>query len=258
MPKAIDVTNQRYKKLVALKRNGSVGKYTLWDFKCDCGNVITSQLRHVRRGKVTNCGCVKIKNKLSIKDKKHGLLTPKKIIGKNKKRQMIWECLCDCGNIAKVPRPDLVNKNTRSCGCLAQENIKKAWLASRKENPISKTKEYYRLWAIEKRKSSSVYRLHQRISANLKNRLKKINIDKPNPTFQMLGYSPVDLKKHIEKCFSSGMSWDNMGQWHIDHIVPISTAKTLEDIIRLNQLSNLRPLWAKENLSKHNKREFLL
>jgi len=49
------------------------------------------------------------------------------------------------------------------------------------------------------------------------------------------------------------MSWDNYGEWHIDHIIPISLAKTLEEGIILSKLENLQPLWAKENILKSNK-----
>jgi hypothetical protein len=69
----------------------------------------------------------------------------------------------------------------------------------------------------------------------------------------VLGYSPNDLKLHLEKQFVDGMSWDNYGVWSIDHIIPISTAKTLADGIVLSRLENLRPLWAVENSAKGNR-----
>lgn len=74
----------------------------------------------------------------------------------------------------------------------------------------------------------------------------------------MLGYTPHELAQHMERQFVRGMSWDNFGKWHIDHIVPISTADTKDDVVRLNQLPNLRPLWREANLAKLDKREFLL
>ncbi len=49
------------------------------------------------------------------------------------------------------------------------------------------------------------------------------------------------------------MNWDNYGEWHIDHIIPISKAKTLEDGKFLSRLENLQPLWALENQVKYNK-----
>jgi len=59
--------------------------------------------------------------------------------------------------------------------------------------------------------------------------------------------------EHFESLFTNGMCWNNMGQWHIDHIIPLSTAITEEDVIRLCHYTNLQPLWAEDNLKKSNK-----
>ena len=80
-----------------------------------------------------------------------------------------------------------------------------------------------------------------------------IGTKKEKTTREFLNYSSQDLKEHIEKQFKEGMSWDNHGEWHIDHIIPISKATTLEEGIELSKLSNLQPLWAEENLLKKNK-----
>ena len=58
---------------------------------------------------------------------------------------------------------------------------------------------------------------------------------------------------HLSNMFLDGMSFDNYGEWHIDHIVPLVTAKTEEEVIKLNHYTNLQPLWAKDNLSKGGK-----
>lgn len=81
-------------------------------------------------------------------------------------------------------------------------------------------------------------------------------------TAAMLGYSIQELKAHLERQFARGMSWANMGDWHIDHIVPLSSFQiTASDDPTLRQawaLPNLRPLWAAENIKKKDSREFLL
>lgn len=82
---------------------------------------------------------------------------------------------------------------------------------------------------------------------------KTTGVKKCEKTEVVLGYSHKDLKDHIESQFKDGMTWNNYGEWHIDHIVPISSAKTLAEGIELSQLSNLQPLWAEENLSKGSK-----
>lgn len=74
-------------------------------------------------------------------------------------------------------------------------------------------------------------------------------------SFDLVGYSVDQLKNHLENQFAPGMTWENYGsEWHIDHIVPLSAFNfsTAEDpdFKRAWALSNLRPLWAMENLRK--------
>ena len=78
------------------------------------------------------------------------------------------------------------------------------------------------------------------------------NIRKDNNTFKLLGYTGEDLRKHIESLFKDGMTWNNYGEWHIDHVIPIKVMidNGVKDPKWINALWNLQPLWAKENLSK--------
>jgi hypothetical protein len=73
----------------------------------------------------------------------------------------------------------------------------------------------------------------------------------------LVGYNIDSLKTHLERHFLSGMTWDNMGEWHIDHKIPI-TAFNFEkpediDFKRCWALKNLRPMWAADNIRKSNK-----
>jgi hypothetical protein len=76
----------------------------------------------------------------------------------------------------------------------------------------------------------------------------------------LVGYSKDELCEHLERQFQTGMSWENYGDWHIDHIVPKSSFEfsTVRDpdFKRCWALTNLRPLWAKENISKGAKIQF--
>jgi len=69
-----------------------------------------------------------------------------------------------------------------------------------------------------------------------------------------VGYTINELKQHLESKFKTGMSWENIGKWHIDHIVPISFFKydkpEDQEFKYCWSLHNLQPLWARENLSK--------
>lgn len=75
-----------------------------------------------------------------------------------------------------------------------------------------------------------------------------------------LGCTPAELKAHIERQFLKGMSWENRGRWHIDHIRPLA-AFDLTDPEQLRaacSFTNLQPLWARDNLAKGAKLEVML
>ena len=70
----------------------------------------------------------------------------------------------------------------------------------------------------------------------------------------LVGYTVDDLKKHLESLFRDGMSWENRGKWHIDHIVPrfrFHYEKPEDPEFKVCWgLNNLQPLWGADNLSK--------
>jgi hypothetical protein len=71
----------------------------------------------------------------------------------------------------------------------------------------------------------------------------------------ILGCSIADFKVYIESKFTEGMTWENHSKygWHLDHIIPKSSAKTEKEVYELNHYTNFQPLWWQENLKKHNK-----
>lgn len=79
------------------------------------------------------------------------------------------------------------------------------------------------------------------------------NFKKSNKTENILGCSIQEFIEYIVLLLKDGMTLENYGLWHIDHIIPISSAKSEYDIIKLNHYTNLQPLWAKDNLQKSNK-----
>ena len=78
------------------------------------------------------------------------------------------------------------------------------------------------------------------------------NLRKPYSFQQQDGCSFEELKTHLEIQFKEGMCWENHGKWHIDHKIPLSWAKTEEELKQLCKYTNLQPLWAEDNLSKKN------
>lgn len=76
---------------------------------------------------------------------------------------------------------------------------------------------------------------------------------KRSSTADILGCDRDTFYHYIESQFIRGMNWENRSLWHIDHKIPLASAKTEEDIIRLNHYTNLQPLWAEDNLRKGSK-----
>ena len=103
----------------------------------------------------------------------------------------------------------------------------------------------------KRRKEDHLYRLMHNLTCGIRDYMKLNDIAKTKKSYEYIGCSPEYLKNHLEKQFNPGMTWDNYGSyWHVDHIVPISSAKTEEDIYKLNHYLNLQPLEADLNLSK--------
>jgi len=102
-----------------------------------------------------------------------------------------------------------------------------------------------------RKKTDMLYRLKCNVRSYLCNTLK----NKKDKTCHILGCSFEEFKNHIESLWQPWMNWGNYGLyngefgygWDIDHIVPISSANTEEQIIRLNHYSNLQPLCSKIN-----------
>ena len=107
----------------------------------------------------------------------------------------------------------------------------------------------------ELKKNNIIYNLSSICRTRIYNFITKNNLNKKNKTFDVVGCSPQFLKEYLEKKFTDGMSWDNKGfyGWHIDHIIPLSSAKTEEEVVKLCHYTNLQPLWAIDNLKKGSK-----
>jgi hypothetical protein len=105
-----------------------------------------------------------------------------------------------------------------------------------------------------KRQTNHMYRLKNNLRSRLIQFLKSKNLNKNNKTFELVGCSPEFLKEYLENKFTEGMSWDFVGkQIHMDHIIPLSSAKNKEEIYKLCHYTNLQPLWANDNLMKGSK-----
>jgi len=69
----------------------------------------------------------------------------------------------------------------------------------------------------------------------------------------IIGLGWLDFRKHISDQFTKEMSWSNRGKWHLDHIIPTSSATTEKELIDLFNYKNYRPLLVKDNQTKGNR-----
>ena len=95
--------------------------------------------------------------------------------------------------------------------------------------------------------SKEYYKMYPHLKAwrgILHNSLRNLDKKKENTTIELLGYSALDLKNHIEALFTDGMSWANYGEWHIDHIFGVINFDKETPLHVVNALSNLRPMWS--------------
>lgn len=104
-------------------------------------------------------------------------------------------------------------------------------------------------------KTNPVFRLKTWLRSALGRAVKKGSVRAG--AFDLLGYTPYEIRRHLEKQFVKGMSWENRAEWHIDHITPLSSFNIESRDDPALQIAwglpNLRPVWAKENLIKHAK-----
>lgn len=115
---------------------------------------------------------------------------------------------------------------------------------------------YRRMVHKKKYNEDVLYKLKVNMRNRIKLFLKSKNFDiKLNGTYKIVGCTPELLKEHIEKKFTEGMTWENysLTGWNIDHIIPLSSAKSQKDVIKLCHYTNLQPLWSEENFKKGNK-----
>ena len=116
-------------------------------------------------------------------------------------------------------------------------------------------KKYRREYMQNKTNTNLLFKLKSRVSCRIREACRKNGFTKRSRTSEYIGCDWETFKNHIENNFQEGMSWDNYGVngWHLDHHIPISFAKTEEDIFRLNHYTNLKPLWWEDNLKKSDK-----
>ncbi len=151
-----------------------------------------------------------------------------------------------------------------------KEKVKKAvndyskenrqYVNSKKRENRNKNKESYnekcRNYIKNRKENDPLYRLSCNIRGLIANSFKGQFTKKAKKTIEILGCSFEEFKTHIQNQFTDVMNWDNYSTyWQLDHIKPISWAKSEQDVYDLNHYTNFQPLYWKDNISKGNRWE---
>lgn len=212
--------------------------------KCDaCGITFTKKYGLLKNGKQRNHYCQR-----SCVMPRVGAASPNWRGGISKKidYQKLW----------KLNNPDKVKLSNLRFYDLHVRNNKDAREKRKEYRKTERQRRLHRERQIRLLKENTGHRL----SSNMGRLMRQSIKDKKKRHWEIIaGYSLNDLMNHLESQFKEGMSWDNYGSWHIDHIIPISSwnlksvqQKEFKDCWGLN---NLQPLWALDNIRKGNKVE---
>lgn len=144
----------------------------------------------------------------------------------------------------------------KKCKCCVKKNNKRYYKENKKQlNKKSKeyresNKERYNAYCRNKYKNDIEYKIISLLRRRMRAALKEKN--KSESTKELLGCSIKKLRQHLELQFEEEMTWDNHGEWHIDHIKPCALFDLTDEEQQKEcfHYSNLQPLWAQENLSK--------
>lgn len=198
---------------------------------------------------------------------------------KNKSRKCGYDCYCK--NCRVIIRKKHYDDNSEKLRKISNDyyydnkekshNYVKNWRAKNVERHKIRSSEYNknyynnnkklinkkkRIYEKKRLQNDVIYKLKQNITCLIKQNLKNNNYTKKSRTHEILGCTIEEFKQHLEKEFESWMNWKNHGKykkdtfnygWDLDHIIPVSSAKTYEDVIRLNHYTNFQPLCSKVN-----------
>lgn len=160
----------------------------------------------------------------------------------------LFICCKECWN----KRCEIYNKtNDHKKAQKKYENSVKG--KSTRKNFNANSMEYRKQWFYDKRAKDPSFKLLSNLRTRCNHMLK--GEIKHSSILRYFGCSVSELRQYIEQQFKEGMNWNNFGDWHIDHIIPVSyfDFKEEKDFYIAWNYRNLQPLWAKDNLEKSNK-----
>jgi len=159
------------------------------------------------------------KKKISIYSKKYSLLNKEKIKEYNRKT---------------------INK---------RRIVSKLYYKNNREKILKNRRKHFK----ERSNIDSLFKLRNNLRKRIWDIFKIKRYRKNKISKKLLNNTFENVKIYIENKFTIGMTWENYGLWHIDHVIPLASAKNKNELIELCKYTNLQPLWAKDNYKKSDK-----
>ena len=131
----------------------------------------------------------------------------------------------------------------------------KECLVNYRKTNVKRISKHYIEYEKERKKTDPTFKLLKTLRSRLSNAIKNKGGRKCNTTINLTGCDIPFLKGYLEAKFTEGMTWENHGKWHIDHIKPCCSfnLEDEEEQKKCFHYTNLQPLWATDNLVKSGK-----
>ena len=166
---------------------------------------------------------------------------------------------------ANSAKPDVKAKNAayREANRDRQAEYQRAYYENNKGVILERANQYYQNNADSvkakgyayykmKMKTDPTYKLTQYMRSRVRNAIYNQFSSKACSTLELVGCTPLDLKEHLQSSFTEGMTWENYGEWHVDHMRPCASFDLTIDTEQRKcfHYTNLQPLWAEDNIRK--------
>ena len=157
---------------------------------------------------------------------------------------------------SKPETKERLKKNHKKWAEQNKEHLNK-YIKEYRENNVDKIRQIKRDYERNRKVNDPLYKLISNFRTAIYQVLKENRVDKNQSYFDVLQYTPEQLIVHLEKQFTERITWENYGEWHVDHKLPISSFNIIEmgdsEFMKCWSLENLQPMWGEENIRKSNK-----
>jgi hypothetical protein len=161
-----------------------------------------------------------------------------------------------CDAAYRAANPEKIKEQSRAWNSRNKEH-RRSYKEANKEKIAAKNAEYFQRvkerraeLAREKYRNDPLHAMKCRLRLRTRLAIKAKGFTKKSRIRQILGCDDITLKSHIQALFTEGMTWENRGEWHLDHKTPLAAANNEEELLALCHYKNLQPLWAADNFAK--------